>query len=149
MDQDGPGGDQDHPAAADSEEEAGPAVPDAPAGDGGAAQVNTYKYTHTYKYRTILYEYIQIPTYTRRARTWIAYHSVTDHARHESVPQYLYLDTMKPGRCMLSPRYTGYRVKIHANVNFLPCLGWMRAETRISLKVAVDAKSCMPPPDSS
>ena len=156
MDQDG--GDQDHPTAADSEEEAGPAVPDASAGDGGAEQAHTYKYTHTsiysripddtaynHKYRLILYRYIQIPTYTRRARTWSAYHSVTDQARHESVPQYLYLDTMKPGRCMLSPRYMGYRVKIHENVNFLPCLGWMRAKTRISLKVAVEAKSCMPP----
>jgi hypothetical protein len=74
MDQDGPGGDQDHPTAADSEEEAGPAVPDAPAGDGGAAQVHTYKYTHTSIYSRIpvilhistntgqiLYRYIQIP----------------------------------------------------------------------------------------
>ncbi len=52
MDQDG--GDQDHPPAADSEEEAGPVVPDAPAGDGGAAQVHTYKYTHTSIYTHIL-----------------------------------------------------------------------------------------------
>jgi hypothetical protein len=38
-------GGQDHPAAADSEEEeAGPAVPDSPAGHGGAAQVHIYKY---------------------------------------------------------------------------------------------------------
>ncbi len=38
------GGGQDHPTAADSEEEAGPAVSDSPAGDGGAAQVHTYAY---------------------------------------------------------------------------------------------------------
>jgi hypothetical protein len=37
-------GGQDHPAAADSEEKAGPAVPDSPAGHGGAAQVHIYKY---------------------------------------------------------------------------------------------------------
>jgi hypothetical protein len=42
VDQDGGG--QDHPTAADSEEEAGPAVPDSAAGDGGAAQVHTYVY---------------------------------------------------------------------------------------------------------
>ncbi len=33
-----------HPAAADSEEEAGPAVPDSPAGPGGAAGVQTFCY---------------------------------------------------------------------------------------------------------
>jgi hypothetical protein len=40
------GGGQDHPAAADSEDEAGPAVPDSPAGHGAAAQVHTYTYLY-------------------------------------------------------------------------------------------------------
>ena len=58
VDQDGGG--QDHPAAEDSEEEAGPAAPDSPAGHGGADQV------HTYRYRSIhldTYRYIGIPVY--------------------------------------------------------------------------------------
>jgi hypothetical protein len=37
---------------------------------------------------------------------------------------------------------------VHANVNALPCLGWMREGTRISLSLSVagEAKPCMPPP---
>jgi hypothetical protein len=111
VDQDGGG--QDHPAAArapdsESEEEAGPAV-------GEAAQVNTYTYLQihadTYVYLYILintfqyllihqniptdtYRYIRIPTYTYTVKTWIAFHSVTDHALPVSVQQYLPLDAI-------------------------------------------------------
>ena len=67
VDRDGGGQDSDHPAAADSEEEAGPAVTDSPAGHGGAGQVHTYKYlvihadTHTYiQIHADTYTYIQI-----------------------------------------------------------------------------------------
>ena len=69
------GGGQDHPAAADSEEEAGPAVPDAPAGDGGAGQVHTYQYlvihadTNTYiQIHADTNRYMQIHTHTYKAQ---------------------------------------------------------------------------------
>ena len=64
VDQDGGG--QDHPAAEDSEEEAGPAAPDSPAGHGGADQVHTYIYRFipldTFRYIVIPFNIAKYPT---------------------------------------------------------------------------------------